>query len=113
LLPQAHEELVVTAVGVLELEEPDELLEVEELDAKALDGELEPDDFVVVVAAAVFAAAALASAGSWPVTSCAPIPPLLARKMAVAVATTRVRITLIRRLRARSRSATLNCCMWD
>jgi hypothetical protein len=104
LLAQPHEELVVTAVVVPELEEPDEVLEDEGSDAEALESEPEPDDLVVVETA--FAAAAFASAGSLPVASCARIPPELARKIAVAVATTRVRITLIRRLRARSRSAT-------
>jgi hypothetical protein len=100
LLPQAHEDLVVTAVVVTELEEPDELPEAEEPDAEALDGEPEPDDLPAVEAAA------FARAGSLPVTSCTKIPPELARNIAVATATTRVRITLIRRLRARSRSAT-------
>jgi hypothetical protein len=104
VLSRAHEELVVTAVVVPELEEPDEVLEVEEPDAEAVDGEPEPDDLLVIEA--VFAAAAFARAGSLPVTSCAKIPPELARNIAVAIATTRVRITLIRRLRARSRSAT-------
>jgi hypothetical protein len=51
-------------------------------------------------------AAAFARAGSLPVTSWSRIPPELARNKDVAIATTRVRICLIRRLRARSRSAT-------
>jgi hypothetical protein len=103
-LHPAHDELVVTAVVVPELEEPDDVLEVEEPDAEALEGEPEPDDLPAVVA--TFAVAALARAGSLPVTSCTKIPPELARNIAVATATTRVRITLIRRPRARSRSAT-------
>jgi hypothetical protein len=98
-LPRAHEELVVTAVAVPELEEPDDAPDVEELDV-----EPEPDD--LLVAEAVFAAAAFARAGSLPVTSCTKIPPEVARNIAVANATTRQRIALIRRLRARSRSAT-------
>jgi hypothetical protein len=102
LLPQAHEDLVVTAVVVPELEEPDELPEAEEPDAEALDDEPEPDDLPAVEATF----AAFARAGSLPDTSCTKIPPELARNIAVAIATTRVRITLIRRLRARSRSAT-------
>jgi hypothetical protein len=102
LLPQAHEELVVTAVVLPELEELDELPEVEEPDAEEPDFEPEPDD--LPAAEATFAA--FARAGSLPVTSCAKIPPELARNNAVATATTRVRITLIRRRRARSRSAT-------
>jgi hypothetical protein len=106
-LPQAHEEPVVTAVVVPELEEPDELPEAEESDAEALEVEPELDDLLAVDATfAVLAAAAFARAGSLPVTSCTKIPPELARNIAVATATTRVRITLIRRLRARSRSAT-------
>jgi len=107
LLPQAHEELVVTAVVLPELEEPDELPEVEEPDAEEPDFEPEPDDLPAVEATFVaFAAAAFARAGSLPVTSWTKIPPELARNNAVATATTRVRITLIRRFRARSRSAT-------
>jgi len=51
-------------------------------------------------------AAALARAGSLPVTSCSRIPPELASNSDAAIATTRVRICLIRRLRVRSRSAT-------
>jgi hypothetical protein len=98
-LPRAHEELVVTAVAVPELEEPDDAPDVEELDV-----EPEPDD--LLVAEAVFAAAAFARAGSLPVTSCTKIPPEVARNVAVANATTRQRIALIRCLRARSRSAT-------
>ena len=104
LLPRAHEELVVTAVVLPELEEPDELPEVEEPDAEEPDFEPEPDDLPAVEA--TFAAAAFARAGSLPVTSCAKIPPELARNVAVTIATTRVRITLIRRFRVRSRSAT-------
>jgi hypothetical protein len=84
---------------VPELEEPDDAPDVEELEA-----EPEPDD--LLVAEAVFAAAAFARAGSLPVTSCTKIPPEVARNIAVANATTRQRIALIRRLRARSRSAT-------
>jgi hypothetical protein len=98
-LPRAHEELVVTAVAVPEFEEPADAPEVEEFDV-----EPEPDDVLVVEA--VFAAAAFARAGSFPVTSWTKIPPELARNNAVANATTRPRIALIRCLRARSRSAT-------
>jgi hypothetical protein len=102
-LPRAHEELVVTAVAVPELEEPDDAPDVEELDV-----EPEPDDLLVAEAvfAAAAAAAAFARAGSLPVTSCTKIPPEVARNIAVANATTRQRIALIRCLRARSRSAT-------
>jgi hypothetical protein len=97
---RAHDALVVTAVVWPELEEPDDALEVEELE-----GEPEPDD-VLAVEATVAAFAAFARAGSFPDTSCARIPPEVARKVAVAIATTRLRITLIRRSRARSLSAT-------
>jgi len=97
-LAQTHEELVVRRAVIPALEEFDDVLEVEEPDAGALDGEAEPDDLPLVVA--LFAAAVLARAGSLPVTSCARIPPELARNIAVAVAATRVRINLIRRLRA-------------
>jgi hypothetical protein len=77
-LPGAHEELVVTAVVVSELEEPDELLEEpdeppedpDELpESEDPDAEPESDDLAAVVA--TFAAAAFARAGSLPVTSCA------------------------------------------
>lgn len=98
----AHEELVVTAVVVPELEDPDELPEAEEPEPP--EGELEPDGLLVVEAA--FAAAAFARAGSLPVTSWTRIPPELARNIVVATTATRVLITLIRRRRARSRSAT-------
>ena len=98
-MPRAHEELVVTAVAVPELEDPDDAPDVEEFDV-----EPEPDD--LLVAEAIFAAAAFARAGSLPVTSCTKIPPEVARNIAVANATTRQRIALIRCLRARSRSAT-------
>jgi hypothetical protein len=101
-LPQAHEELVVTAVVVPELEEPDDVPEVEAPGVEELDVEPELDDLPAVEATF----AAFARAGSLPVTSWTRIPPELARNVAVATATTRVRITLIRRLRARSRSAT-------
>jgi hypothetical protein len=100
-LPRAHEELVVTAVAVPELEEPDDAPDVEELDV-----EPEPDDLLVAEAVFAAAAAAFARAGSLPVTSCTKIPPEVARNIAVANATTRQRIALIRCLRARSRSAT-------
>jgi len=100
-LPRAHEELVVTAVAVPELEEPDDAPDVEELDV-----EPEPDDLLVAEAVFAAAAAAFARAGSLPVTSCTKIPPEMARNVAVANATTRQRIALIRCLRARSRSAT-------
>jgi hypothetical protein len=91
----------VTAVVVPELEEPDDVPEVEEPAVEEL-GDLPAVDATF----AVLAAAAFASAGSLPVTSCTKILPELARNIAVAIATTRVRIALIRRLRARSRSAT-------
>jgi hypothetical protein len=100
-LPRAHEELVVTAVAVPEFEEPADAPEVEEFDV-----EPEPDDVLVVEAVFAAAAAAFARAGSFPVTSWTKIPPELARNNAVANATTRPRIALIRCLRARSRSAT-------
>jgi hypothetical protein len=100
-LPRAHEELVVTAVAVPELEEPDDAPDVEELEV-----EPEPDDLLVAEAVFAAAAAAFARAGSLPVTSCTKIPPEVARNIAVANATTRQRIALIRCLRARSRSAT-------
>jgi hypothetical protein len=100
----AHEELVVTAVVVPEFEEPDDAPEVEEPDMDELGVEPELDDLPAVED--TFAAAAFASAGSLPVTSCTKIPPELATNIAVAIATTRVRITLIRRLRAWIRSAT-------
>jgi hypothetical protein len=107
LLPDAHDELVVTGVAVPELEEPDELLEAEEPDVEALEDDPEPDDLPVLDATfAAFAAAAFARAGSLPVTSCTRIPPELARNNAVANATTRLRIARIRCLRARSRCAT-------
>ena len=81
--------------------------DVEEPDAEALEDDPELDDLPVVDATfAAFAAAAFARAGSLPVTSCTKIPPELARNNAVANATTRLRIALIRCLRARSRSAT-------
>lgn len=130
-MPRAHEELVVTAVAVAELEEPDDPPEVEapvleELDFERepeVDFELEPEDLPEVEATfavelepddlpameatfASLAAAAFARAGSLPVTSCSRIPPELARNNAVANATTRLRIALIRCLRARSRPAT-------
>jgi hypothetical protein len=130
-LPRAHEELVVTAVAVPELEDPDDPPEVEEpvleeLDFERepeVDFELEPEDLPEVEATfavelepddlpateATFtslAAAAFTRAGSLPVTSWIRIPPELARKIAVANATTRLRIALIRCLRSRSRSAT-------
>jgi hypothetical protein len=106
-LPRAHEELVVTAVAVPELEEPDDAPEVEAPGVEELDVEPELDDLPAVEATfAAFAAAAFARAGSLPVTSCTKIPPELARNIAVANATTRLRIALIRCLRARSRSAT-------
>jgi len=107
-LPEAHEELVVTAVVVPEFEELDDVPDVEEPDAEELEDDPELDDVPPVVAAtfAAFAAAAFASAGSLPVTSCSRIPPELARNNAVASARTRLRIALIRCLRARSRSAT-------
>jgi hypothetical protein len=130
-LPRAHEELVVTAVAVAELEEPDDPPEVEapvleELDFERepeVDFELEPEDLPEVEATfavepepddlpameatfASLAAAAFTRAGSLPVTSWIRIPPELARKIAVANATTRLRIALIRCLRPRSRSAT-------
>jgi hypothetical protein len=110
---RAHEELVVTAVVVPEPEDPDDVPEVEEPEVEALDEDpgvdVEPelDDLAVVDATfAALAAAAFARAGSLPVTSCTKIPPELARNNAVANATTRLRIALIRCLRARSRSAT-------
>jgi hypothetical protein len=104
---RAHEELVVTAVVVPEFEELDDVPDVEEPDVEALEDDPELDELPVADATfAAFAAAAFASAGSLPVTSCAKIPPELARNNAVANARTRLRIALIRRLRARSRSAT-------
>jgi hypothetical protein len=106
-LPEAHEELVVTAVVVPEFEELDDVPDVEEPDVEALEDDPELGDLPVADATfAAFAAAAFARAGSLPVTSCAKIPPELARNNAVANATTRLRIALIRCLRARSRSAT-------
>jgi hypothetical protein len=87
----------VTGVALPELEEPLDVLEPEA-------PELEPALEVLLECADL--AAALARAGSLPVTSCRRIPPELARNSDVAIATTRVRICLIRRLRARSRSAT-------
>jgi hypothetical protein len=86
---------------VPELEEPDDAPDVEELDV-----EPEPDDLLVAEAVFAAAAAAFARAGSLPVTSCTKIPPEVARNIAVANATTRQRIALIRCLRARSRSTT-------
>jgi hypothetical protein len=121
---------VVTAVAVRELEDPDDAPEVEAPVLEELDSErepevdfelepedlpeveatfaveLEPDDLLVAEAVFAAAAAAFARAGSLPVTSCTRIPPEVARKIAVANATTRQRIALIRCLRARSRSAT-------
>jgi hypothetical protein len=131
-LSRAHEELVVTAVAVPELEDPDDAPEVEapvledeafleELDfplEPEVDFELELDDLPAVEATftvelepddltvTALAAAAFTRAGSLPVTSWIRIPPELARNVAVANATTRLRITLIRCLRALSRSAT-------
>jgi hypothetical protein len=130
-LPRAHEELVVTAVAVPELEDPDDAPVVEapvleELDCERepeVDFELEPEDLPEVEATfavelepddlpameatfAALAAAAFTRAGSLPVTSWIRIPPELARNIAVANATTRPRIALIRCLRALSRSAT-------
>ena len=97
----------MTAVVVPEPEELDDPPEVEGLDEPELEVEPELDDLLVVEATfAAFAAAAFARAGSLPVTSCTKIPPELARNNAVANATTRLRIALIRCLRARSRSAT-------
>jgi hypothetical protein len=63
-------------------------------------------DAAVVVLTAAVLAAALVRAGSWPVTSWRKMPPEAATNVAVARATTRVRITLIRCLRAFRRSAT-------
>jgi hypothetical protein len=73
-----------------------------------------PDDAVTiadpeaVLAAVVVAVLAVdvASAGSFPVTSCTKIPPEVARNIAVAMAATRRRICETRRLRARSWSDT-------
>jgi hypothetical protein len=53
-----------------------------------------------------FAAALRVSAGSWPVTSWTKMPPVVASRVAVAIATTRRRIALTRCRRARRRSAT-------
>ncbi len=87
----------MTGVALPELEAPLDVLELEAPEVEpALEDLLECDDL----------AAALAKAGSLPVTSCSRIPPELARNNDAAIATTRVRICLIRRLRARSRSAT-------
>ena len=103
---RAHEELVVTAVVVPEPEDPDDVPD-EEPDVGAREDDPELDDLTVVEATfAAFAAAAFARSGSLPVTSCTRIPPELARNNAVANATTRLRIALMRCLRARSRSAT-------
>ncbi len=96
----------MTAVVVPAPEDPDDGPD-EEPDVEALEDDPELDDLTVVEATfAAFAAAAFARAGSLPVTSCTKIPPELARNNAVANATTRLRIALIRCLRARSRSAT-------
>ena len=95
----------MTAVVVPEPEDPDDVPDVDEPDVDEPGPEL--DDWPAVEATfAAFAAAAFARAGSLPVTSCTKIPPELARNNAVANATTRLRIALIRCLRARSRSAT-------
>ena len=86
--------------------EPEDLSEVEE----TFTVELEPDDLPAMEATfAALAAAAFTRAGSLPVTSWIRIPPELARNIAVANATTRLRIALIRCLRALSRSATRPC----
>jgi hypothetical protein len=115
LLPRAHEELVVTAVAapafdepddVPELDEPDDVPEVEAPEGEEPGVEPELDDWPAVEATFVAFTADFARAGSFPVTSCAKIPPELARNNAVAVAATRVRMSLIRRLRSRRRSAT-------
>jgi hypothetical protein len=113
-----HDARVVTAVALpeleLELEEPDVVPEPEEPDVVP---ELAPLDDVVVepeldpvlavdATAAAFAAALFTSAGSLPETSCTRIPPDVARSVAVAITTTRLRISHRRRLRALSRSAT-------
>jgi hypothetical protein len=104
-------------VPELELEEPEVVPEPAPLDDVVAEPELALLDDVAVVpaldrvlavdaTAAAFAAALFVSAGSLPETSCTRIPPDVARNVAVAIATTRRRITHIRRLRALRRSAT-------
>jgi hypothetical protein len=113
----AHDALVVTAVGVAEVDEPEELEEAPEEELAvaveltvtavlALRADLTFRERDAVATVVVFAAAFVVSAGSWPVASCTKIPPVVARNVAAASATTRVRITLTRCLRARRRSAT-------
>jgi hypothetical protein len=89
---------------VLELEEPVDGLELE----LVLAVEVEPELDTVEATLVVFTAR-VASAGSLPDTSCNMIPPEVARNIAAAIAAMRLRIALIRRLRARSRSATRPC----
>jgi hypothetical protein len=107
----AHDWLVVTAV-VAEPVEP-EPLELVEPDPELVAPEPEPVEPLVWEAPAVPAAVAFvavllaldaASAGSCPVTSCVKMTAHSARKSAVAIATTVVRILRMRRRRALRRA---------
>jgi hypothetical protein len=105
-----HDWLVVTAVALPELEEPDVVPELVVPDDAVFVAEpaevlAAPVVAAVVVTVAVLAAAA-ASAGSLPLASCTKIAPEVARNVVAAIATTRRRICETRRLRARRRSAT-------
>jgi hypothetical protein len=90
LLPRAHEELVVAAVVLPELEEPDDGFAVEESDVEALNFEPELDDLPAVEASS----AAFAIAGSFPALAAPRSRPSWRGTSPFRSATARVRIII-------------------